>query len=260
VRLLLLIALVGLVACQPQAKLHRDGVSMRLTDARWGVAKLVEGTWRVGKLSRDIVGRNLTVILDVPALSDEDEQELREKHGVDSWMVRVVQANATASRIELGTLFVPFRGSSNTGRPGPSVRSVSFALTYAAAAMSERFRRFQCPAFSHDRRLDDYGVEGEKTPIEFVLRPPVRFAEKVFKTELVPNSLNVGHTMVGKYTFEVALYGSTQKVLHSAFTPLPFHVAVKTENTVKVDGCAGVHPEYDPAPPSRPKRLEDWKP
>ena len=259
-RALLLIALVGFGGCTPKATLHKDGVSMQLSDVRWKVSKMVEGTWRVGKLSRDVVGRNLTVILELPRIDDEDENHLRTEQGVDAWIIRVVQQNATASRIELGILYVPFRGTVKDRGMGSPVRSVSFALTYAAAAMSERFRRFQCPAFSHDKLLDDYDVEGQEDPVEITLRPPTRFDERVHKSDLVPNSLNVGHTMVGQYTFEIALYGSAQKVLRSAFQPLPFHVAVKSEKSVKVDGCAGVHPEYDPAPPSRPQRLEDWKP
>jgi hypothetical protein len=240
--------LVGIQGCTRKAELQRDGVSLVITNAHWKVSKLIEGTWKVGKLSRDLVSRNLTVILDLPVLEGDDENFLREKRNVDAWLVRVVQSSATNSRIELGTIYVPFRGQVMGRSHSTSVKSISFALTYAASAMSERFRSFTCPAFSHDKRLDDYELEGPQAPVEVAVGPGMKFEERVQKTDLVPNTFNVGHTMVGEYHFEVALYSSGEKRLHSTFQKLPFTVKVRREKSVTIEGCAGVHPELEPAP------------
>lgn len=239
--------LVSISGCTRKAELQRDGISLQITNAQWKIAKIFEGTWKVGRFQRDTVSRNLTVIMDLPILDSDDEDFLREKNHADAWLVRVVQSNPTNSRIELGTIFVPFRGKVLGRGHSNSVKSISFALTYAASAMSERFRKFTCPAFSHDKRIDDYEVEGEQTPIEIAVVPGIKFAESPQKADLVPNSLNVGHSMVGEYRFEVALYSSLEKRLNSSFQVLPFSVKVIREKSIDVTGCAGVHPELEPA-------------
>ncbi len=250
IRSLTLIVLLGISACSKKAELVREGPSTRMS-AVWKPGNLTEGTWKAGKSMRNLLSRNLTVVLDAPNLDEEDAAFLSKQYGVDGWLMRVIQSNATASRIELGTLHVPFFAHQMGRSQGLRVRSVSFSLTYAAAAMSERFRRFQCPAFSHNLRLKEYDIQGDAEPKEYVLVPGARFDEKLPKNELVPSTFNVGHSMVGHYTFEVALYNPSEKRLYTPFTKLPFELHVSSERVVEVEGCAGVHEEFEPAPPAQ---------
>lgn len=237
--------LLGLSGCTKKIEVHKDGASTRLSAVTWKVSKLLEGTWKVGKTLRDIVSRSLTVIIDLPSIDSDDEAYLAKTHGVDSWLIKVTQVNRSSSRIELGTLHVPFR-SSNKGRSGGlAVKSASFALTYAASAMSERFRRFHCPAFSHNKRLDDYKVEGNEEPLEIVVMPGSSYDQKLKVNELVPTMFNIGHTMIGEYRIEIALLNTASKKLYSSFKELPFYIKVLSEESVNLDGCGGVHEEYD---------------
>lgn len=243
----ILIVLIGLLGCTKKTVVSQESGGTRLSQLEWKLGKLNEVTWKVGKTLRDIVTRNLTVVLETPKLAEDDEEYLRKTYGVDSWIVRVTHQNPSLGKIELGSLHVPFRGDSHGRGSGMPVKAVAFSLTYAAAAMSERFRGFNCPAFSHDKRLDDYEMTGEQTPIEMVVQAGPSFQEKLQKNELVPMTYNVGHSMLGTFEFEVALFNTVDSRLYSSYKILPFGLKVDTEETVKIDGCAGVHQEYEPA-------------
>jgi hypothetical protein len=182
-------------------------------------------------------------------MDGDDVDHLKKAFGIDAWLVRIIQANLQGSRIELITLFAPFKGMQKGRAGNRPVKAISFSLTYAAWAISERFRRFQCPAFSHDRRLDEWELMGENTLTEFPVAYAGGFNEKLTISELVPTALNIGNTMVGDYYFEVALFSSTKKQIYSSFVRLPQHLRVRTEKTVSIDGCAGVHSEYEPIAP-----------
>jgi hypothetical protein len=49
--------------------------------------------------------------------------------------------------------------------------------------------------------------------------------------------------MVGEYFIEVALFNTSQKQTYSSFQRLPFSLKVLSEDSIVVDGCAGVHEE-----------------
>jgi len=244
-----LTTLLCFLGCTKKAVLQRDGVGVRLSETKWDVPTISEGTWNVGRIYRDVVSKSLNMVLALPPMESDDIDHLQEAFGVDAWLVRIIQNNSQGARIELITLYAPFRGVQKGRASSQPMKAISFSLTYSAWAISERFRRFQCPAFSHDRRLDEWELVGESKHTEF----PVAFAgnhtEKLTVSELVPTALNIGNTMVGRYYFEVALFSSSKKQIYSHFVRLPQHLHVISEKTVSVDGCAGVHPEYEPPAP-----------
>lgn len=244
-KLLYLSVLLNLIACSKESVLLREGVGVRLTEAQWAVASLSEAEWKVGKHLSNTVSKNLNLVLSMPRLDSDDVQFLQTTYGVDAWLVKIIQSNALSSNMELVTIYAPFRARQNGRSGGLLMKSLSFNFTYAAAAISERFRRFNCPAFSHDKRLDKWEIVGAEKPIEILVRPEARFEEKLKLSELVPTTLNVGNTMVGEYFFEVALFNTAQKQTYSTFQRLPFHLKVLSEDSILVDGCAGVHEEIN---------------
>lgn len=244
-----LITLLGFAGCTKKAVLKRDGVGARLTEVRWASPTTTEGTWKVGRIYRDVVSKSLNVVVSLPRLESDDVEYLQKNYQLDAWLIRVIQSNAQGSRIELTTLYAPFMAQQKGRASNLPVKAISFSLTYAAWAISERFRKFQCPAFSHDRRLDEWEVIGDETLLEFPISMAGRFDEKLIMSELVPTSLNIGNSMVGDYYFEVALFSSSQKQIYSPFIRLPQFVRVASEKTTSVQGCAGIHSEYEPATP-----------
>lgn len=242
-KLLYFSVLLGLAGCSKESVLLRDGVGVRLTEAQWGVSSLSEAKWKVGKHLSNTVSKNLNLVLSLPKIDGDDVMFLQTTYGVDAWLVKIIQSNALSSNMELVTIYAPFRVRQSGRSGGLLMKSLSFNFTYAAAAISERFRRFNCPAFSHDKRLNKWEIVGEEKPIEILVRPEARFDERLKLSELVPTTLNVGNTMVGDFYIEVALFNTAQKQTYSSFQRLPFHLKVLSEDSIVVDGCAGVHEE-----------------
>lgn len=239
-----LIALLSFVGCTKSAAIKRDGVGVELTGLDWGIASTAEGRWKVGKYLKNTVTKNLNFVLELPRIDGDDREFLATTYKIDAWLIRVFQANAQSRRMELVTLYAPFVPRTSARSAGQPMKSVAFNLTYAAAAMSERFRRFNCPAFSHNKRLDDWAVTGERTPVSVVVQPQGSFNEKLKVSELVPMTLNAGNTLVGEYTIEVALFSTATKQIFSSFRELPQGLKVLAEDSIEIDGCAGVHEEY----------------
>jgi hypothetical protein len=242
-KLLYLSVLLGLSGCSKEVTISRDGVGVSLKHAQWGISSLAEAKWKVGKYLSNTVSKNLNLVLSLPKIDSDDVLFLQTTYGVDAWLVRIIQSNSMSSRMELVTIYAPFRARQSGRSNGRLMTSLSFNFTYAASAISERFRRFNCPAFSHDKRLNKWEIAGEEIPIEIQVRPGERFEEKLKLSELVPATLNIGNTMVGEYFIEVALFNTSQKQTYSSFQRLPFSLKVLSEDSIVVDGCAGVHEE-----------------
>jgi hypothetical protein len=235
--------LVGLAGCSKESVLLRDGVGIRLTEAQWGISSMTEVKWKVGKNFSNTISKNLNLVLSLPRIDSDDVMFLQTTYGIDAWLVKIIQSNSLSSRMELVIIYAPFRVQRNGRAGGRMMESLSFNFTYAAAAISERFRRFNCPAFSHDKRLKKWEIIGEEKPLEILVRPDAHFDEKLKLSELVPATLNVGNSMIGEYYIEVALFNTAQKQLYSSFQRLPFNIKVFSEDSIVVDGCAGVHEE-----------------
>lgn len=244
---LILIALLGLLACTKKAELKKDGVGVELAGLVWEIGSTSEGRWKVGKHLSNTVTKNVNFVLKLPKIDGTDMEFMAATYKVDAWLIRVIQTSAQNGRMELVTLYAPFIARSAARSTGQMMKSVSFNLTYAAAAMSERFRRFNCPAFSHNKRVDDWTVVGEPAPVSVVIQPQGTFNEKLKPSDLVPMTLNVGHTMVGDYTVEVALFSTATKQIYSSFKALPQGLRVSAEDAIQIDGCDGVHEEYNSA-------------
>ncbi len=235
--LLFLTALVGLSGCSRESKLERSGVGVRFPETRWSIAQTSEGKWKVGQHLTSTVSKNLNVVLRLPLISDQDAEFLMSTYRVDSWVVRVRQEAANNQQQELAVLWAPFRSRSGGRAGGLPTKALSLNLTYSAYAISERLRNQRCPEFSHNRRLKEWEVSGDATPLEVVLTPRGSYTEKLTLSELVPTSLNIGASMVGRFVFEVALYSTRDKQLFSEFRPIPQSIHVLREETVAVDGC-----------------------
>lgn len=236
--------LLTTLSCTKKVQFDTKGVTPSLKDVHWEITGLNEGTWAVGSIWRDVVSKNLTVVLSVPEIKSSDLDEIEKTYGVNSWLIKVIHRNRLGQRHHMATLIAPFRSQIQSSFAANQTRSVAFSLTYSAWAISERFRKFQCPAFSHRFRLKDFFAENSDTPMEFNLSSIGKFGEAYTANELVPPKLIVAQSMVGEYFFEAALFNLSTKTLYSTFQQLPSYVVVKEEKQVNVSGCEGVKQEY----------------
>lgn len=239
------LSLILTLSCTKKVKLETAGVTPLVKDVGWKISNMTEGTWAVGATFRDVVSKNLTLVLSLPEFKNSDIKTLKKNYGVDSWLVKVNHKNKTGSRAQLAILLAPLTSRLQGSFGSNQTRSIAFSLTYAAWAMSERFRKFQCPAFSHRARLKDYSIiESDKT-LDYNLSSIGKFHEAYTINELVPPKLIIADSMVGEYTMEAALFNTKTKTLFSSFQQIPTYLKITDEMQVQVSGCEGVQQEYD---------------
>jgi hypothetical protein len=240
----LVLFLLTALSCTKKVQFDTKGVTPSLKDVRWEISNLNEGTWAVGSILRDIVSKNLTLVLSLPVLEEDDLEAIEKNYAVDSWLVKVIHKTKLGQRHHLATILAPFRSRMQTNFSANQTKSIAFSLTYAAWATSERFRKFQCPAFSHRFRLKDFSVEDSETLMEFNISSIGKFPESYTVTELVPPKITIAQSMVGDFYLEAALFNSKTKTLYSSFQQLPTHLVVREEKVVSVSGCEGIKQEY----------------
>jgi hypothetical protein len=245
--MIFLCSLIIITSCSKKARVITEGVGSYLTSLDWQLDSVSEVKTKAGRSLTANITKNLTIGLKLPQFESDSEIYLYDNYGIDSWLIRVYQKNTLASQIELSTIYVPFRSRVKGRDTSLATKAVSFALTYAAYAISERFRRFSCPAFGHDKTLSDWSIDEEKQPLEIAVKSISPYNGPLKKSELVPLALNAGHSLVGEFWFEVALLNSVNKNLYSQFYRLPITIKVLREKSESLTGCEGIHEELTPA-------------
>ncbi len=240
----LVLFLLFFVSCTKKVNFDTKGVTPSLKEVQWEISSTNEGTWAVGETWRDVVTKNLTLVLNIPQIKTSDLDEIEKNYGVDSWLVKINHRNSLGQRQHMSTLLAPFRSRLKSSFSANQTRSIAFSLTYAAWAMSERFRKFQCPAFYHRARLKDFYIESSDALMEYNISSIGKFHESYTINELVPPKLIIAQSMVGEFYLEAALFNTKTKTLYSSFQQIPTYLVVKEEKQIDVKGCSGIQQEY----------------
>jgi hypothetical protein len=240
----LILTLLLCLSCTQEAELTKDAFSLRLKNAMTDLGQLHEITWWVGKRFEGKITQSITFIVDLPRLKNSDLKILKER-GVDAWIVRVIQVKGSESQ-DLGSLYAPFEPRKVARNfTGSMAHSLSFKIFYAAAFASERFRRLQCPAFGHDKRIESFSIKGEKMPLEIVIGPMIPYREKSQLVHPTPGAFNGGNELKGEFHLEIAPYNAEKKVIFGGFVRLPRHISVDKEVSVFVESCKGLQQEIN---------------
>jgi hypothetical protein len=235
-------------SCTKYAPVIKDQIGVRIENVELNIKELHDITWKVGKFREYKVSQGLFAVIELPHLSDEDLDYLSKQKNVDSWILRVIVQRGSEAQ-DLGSLYAPFRSANFSGDApsGGSPTQVALKIHYAASFASERFRKFNCPAFGHTKRLNKFQLAGEKKPISITFDQHIPYEEKSQKVELNPSGFNAGHSLVGNYFFEIAPYNKKEKTILSSFIRLPVYLEVMSEETQDLPSCSGLHPEFEKA-------------
>lgn len=249
-QLLILCVLLGFSGCFDRPEIIETEHGIEMKNLSFEINEIREVPWKVGNGFIKKVSKGLTLTIQLPELPQDKLEEIHQKLGVDSWVVRVVMIR-NSNRQEIGSAYAPFKRQSSSNRVTRTsqVRSISFSISYAASAISERFRSFICPAFSHNRRIDNKEIKGSNELKSLVVQSGDLFNDKPVLVELTPSVINAGHQLVGDYYFDVGLYRSKDRRLFSRLIPLSQYVSIMSEELVNLSECAGVHLENDPPAP-----------
>ena len=237
--------LIVLLACSCSKKslLSKDSMGLRLANVQMNVSHLNEIEWLIGKNKEATVTQSFVFLVDMPKVNEDDLAFLSKHKNIDSWILRLI-VQRRSEKQDLGSLYTRFRSKTTArGQGGGAPSSVTIKVYYAAAFPSERFRFFQCPAFSHSKRITQMKISGSEEPFEIPIDHVSSYPEKSHPVELSPSSFNGGNSLEGEYYLEIAPYDSEKKVIHAPFKRIPTYVEVLSEQSVQVKSCAGIHEE-----------------
>lgn len=242
----LFFTLILLASCTRHAELSKDSFGIRISGITMDISQLDEITWWIGAKKKETeVTQSITLLLDMPKVKEDDLNHLIKEREVDSWLVRVIQVKGSKSQ-DLGSLITPFFPRSHGRATHRSTAGLAaIKIYYAAAYASERLRNFKCPAFAHDKRIAAMSVEGDNSNFDIVVGTFKSYMEKAQEVQLTPSSFNGGNSLQGEFHFEIAPYNSKKQGLMGDFKRIPRYVEIKTEESVDVKSCKGVHPELN---------------
>jgi len=115
-------------SCTKKVDFDTHGVTPSLKSVRWEISDINEGTWAVGSTWRDVVSKNLTVVLKIPEIKSSDLDEIEKNYSVDSWLVKVIHKTQLGQRQHIATMIAPFRSKLKGGFSANQTRSIAFSL------------------------------------------------------------------------------------------------------------------------------------
>lgn len=208
--------------------------------------------WEVGKTAKVTVSEEVVFRVSFNGLSERDAEKLHQETGATAWLFKVIK-HSGAGQKTVGLSYAPFvLYDKSRGLSYSSVGQVYFALTYAAAYMSQRFRMLDCPAFEHNKKItsaaiqDNY-VQGAKMQVI----PPTRLRGSPDRHELTPVEFNGGTSLIGNYKVEMSLLDAKNKKRKGLFLPVANQLEVRGEKPIQIPGCQGARPEWNMGPMDR---------
>lgn len=233
------------LSCTKQVELGFKGSNFFFKPAGMAITNVKTERWMVGPKRKQTVSKGITVQVTFPQFDRADLEKIANEQGIDSWLVKV-RKRAFAVNTVLGYVYIPLvvpgtQGDNKFRRH--QIKKGGFSIYYSAAAISKRFERLACPAFSHDRYINDVTIDDRGISLDQVFGGSLEEAyvpAKVLEFSYSGNIFNGGASLVGDYSVEIALYNHKDKRRKSNFVELSELVRVTDERRDNVDGCEGV--------------------
>lgn len=194
--------------------------------------------WPAGLEGEKILSRGIIINQDLIRLSTKTKEFLSSEYRVDSWLYRFLRINNDGKKEFLGQTSIHF------DRITRSFTNFSVIFYYGAAAVSQRFRNFKCPAFEHRKKIHEVNLNdfGKKTDKLYVDRSEPIISD-INSGHLFPINFNAGGSLEGEYLVEMALYSSSLRTTYSKWLPLLKKVIVEKEHNISVPSCIGIKEE-----------------
>lgn len=239
-------------ACNQTVQVENSKGVLKISEIKVALSELKVLPWKVGLKKEETITMGYTLKLGVPQIRPDDLTLISENYPVDSWAYRVIHEFNGRSN-DLGYIYLPFN------RIIKSTDNFTIRVYYHAAAVSERFKKFSCPAFNHRKRVTDIDLVSKKSGHSgtLYLSPKSNLLIKDYALDHIPVILSIGTKMQGTYRVQIALYSKAEHKLYSDFLDLDNFVAVEREEEVKVASCVGIREEVQPLPQNEGPRIED---
>jgi hypothetical protein len=194
--------------------------------------------WMVGKEREIEISKGFSFKVKIPKIKPKDALRLFNKSKANAWIFRVTKINR-GSKNAIGHVLYDLENL------GSVTDSISIFVYYHAAAMSSEFRRAKCPAFKHDKRIDDIDLvtTGTKPTQLFANRRTPYTSSTMERPSFTPIIFSGDKSITGKYLIELALYNTKDKDLVSKWMSLNKMIVVESETDIRIASCNGVNTE-----------------
>jgi len=235
--LLHLFVLLG--SCRKEADVSfREGrFYIEIDDA--GVTDVDAIPWSVGPLRRQKVAKGFRLKIDFPLIDHSVLEDINKKFEADSWIIKLVRDVRGKTEV-VGRSYLPFVVYQKDGSfKVKQVREGYLSVYYSAASISSRLEKLSCPAFKHRLKISKYnlGDESAKGKILASYAYEKRVGGTSSKLGYGKTIYNGGHSLIGKYGIEVALFNSIKKNIKSSFSRVGRDVNIQSEVLSSIKGC-----------------------
>lgn len=247
-------------ACHPHVRLTKVRDSVALNQIKTDLSELSLLDWKVGPGIKKIkISKGFRFKLNLPRLEGDDALSLYHHHDVDAWLIRVVRFRKSGAYETLGHVYAPLVRTSlrlKTIKPS-TLQSVYVNIVYAAVAPSKRFENFVCPAFGHNKIIEDAYLEKRenlRSTDSFFISPQGQLRSTAEKVSLAPAQFSGGTDLQGEYGVLLALYKVKGRELKSDFIQVDHRVVIAQEGQEYLKGCIDFKP-----PPRKPPAEKQFK-
>jgi hypothetical protein len=243
--LLILITFVSfsVSSCTQYSEFETVGKKYLIKPIGAGIEEVLPVVWRVGPRKKQKVSKGFELKIKLPQLKSEHIDTLLRETDINSWLIVLRKKTLTKNKI-LNRSYVPMIVPGTTKSKIKSrMKQMKFGyirVYYPAAALSNRFENFPCPAFKHSLIITDANVQKMSdalSPITISPSQRSRINQKVNKFEYNAKKVNGGNYLVGNYEVEIALYNFENKMIYSNFYGLSQRARILKEKSVTISGC-----------------------
>lgn len=217
-----------------------------ITPNKLNLSNLKELKWKVGILRKQVISRGVSFRIYYPSLSSRFLNEIEQKHGVDSWIVKITRRGQWV-REELAHYSAKIGVNKLKDKKDLSKKRYTRLFTavivnYPDSFISAKHASLPCPVFKHNLKITDFTLKDDLTKRSriLVLRPDsVRDTIEFSKREKDPRRIyiNGGKFLAGRYFVDLALYSSTTGRIYSNYVRYSQEAVIEEEKRVKVKGC-----------------------
>lgn len=221
-------------------------------DAQSAIHKAKEMDWEVGLKKDHTISKGIQFKFDIPKITSDDAAKLVNKYGVDSWIFKIIKSTRGRKQI-LGHIIYDLTNITRVSN------DITVHVFYHAAAVSQTFRKFKCPAFNHRFRLDQFQItETPEKYYDVFANRGARVPGALIRPSFAPVIFSGDLSLVGSYTVEFALFNSKEKKAFSRWYEANNRLDIITEDRVIVPSCSGIKEEND-LENIRPPKAEEFR-
>lgn len=249
---ILLISLLFFSSCTKWYEVKEGNGILYVEKAESEIHSLKDVEWDVGQSRNKTISKGFVFKFDIPKIPSDGAKRLLNKYGITSWIFRIKKFTRGNSQV-LGHVTYDLANITRVSS------DITIHIFYHAAAVSQTFRKFHCPAFNHRYKLNNFDIKDSspKAFDIFTLRgSPVH--GRIEKPSFAPVIFSGDTSLVGNYIIEYALFSEKEKKTFSKWYPANNSIEVLTEDRIILPSCSGIKEEND-IKNLRPPKPEEFR-